>query len=154
MERTDPLIAKRIHEDEVMGGAHCAADPQWPPCPPVYFVPRYFEEVGASALDTEIVLEALASGSTYQKTGHAPAEEVTETVRPVRDEVLLPQHYTRFRIEPIYFIMENKLSFCQGNVIKYVCRADAKNGVEDLRKARRYLDMMIKEAEGDPTYAR
>jgi hypothetical protein len=70
------------------------------------------------------------------------------------DNVVLPHHYARFKIEPIYFIMENKLSFEAGNVIKYVCRHDAKNGLEDLRKAARYLEMMIKQAEGNPDYAR
>lgn len=69
------------------------------------------------------------------------------------DSVDHPHHYARFAIEPIYFIMENELTYPVGNIIKYVCRHDAKNGVEDLKKARRYLDMMIKEAEGDPNYA-
>lgn len=65
------------------------------------------------------------------------------------DAVHLPPHYLRFKIEPVKFIVENGLSFWQGNVIKYVCRADAKNGLEDLQKARRYLDMEIKRQEGD-----
>ena len=33
--------------------------------------------------------------------------------------------------------------FLQGNVIKYLCRYRDKNGVEDLRKARHYLDKLI-----------
>lgn len=64
------------------------------------------------------------------------------------DPVTKPNHYTRFKIEPITFIMENGIGFAPGNVIKYVCRHDAKNGIEDLKKARRYLDMMINQAEG------
>lgn len=64
------------------------------------------------------------------------------------DNVHQPHHYARFKIEPITFIMENGLPFAAGNVIKYVCRHDAKNGIEDLKKARRYLDMMINQAEG------
>lgn len=69
------------------------------------------------------------------------------------DPVERPHHYTRFAIEPIYFIMENELPFAIGNVIKYVCRHDAKNGIEDLKKARRYLDMLIKQKEGDEDFA-
>ena len=69
------------------------------------------------------------------------------------DPVERPLHYTRFPIEPIYFIMKNELPFAIGNVIKYVCRHDAKNGVEDLKKARRYLDMLIKQKEGDLDFA-
>lgn len=37
--------------------------------------------------------------------------------------------------------------FCEGNVLKYLCRWKDKNGVEDLKKARWYLDKLIKTAE-------
>ena len=59
------------------------------------------------------------------------------------DNIHQPQHYARFVIEPITFINANRLPFNIGNVIKYSCRYDAKNGVEDLLKARRYLDIQI-----------
>lgn len=52
-----------------------------------------------------------------------------------------PDHYHRFPIEPIRFIVENKLDWFQGNVLKYTCRHDAKNGLEDIDKAVRYLEM-------------
>lgn len=65
----------------------------------------------------------------------------------VTDNPISPNHYARFKIQPITFIMENGLGFCAGNVIKYVCRHDAKNGLEDLKKARNYLDKMIEEKE-------
>lgn len=69
-----------------------------------------------------------------------------------QDMVHLPQHYARFTIEPIRFICDNKLNFFQGNIIKYIMRYDAKNGPEDLRKARRYLDMFIKWVDADPDW--
>ena len=65
------------------------------------------------------------------------------------DNVKNPEHYTRFSIEPIDFIMTNKLAFWQGNIIKYVVRYDSKNGIEDLRKARQYLDMQIERMEDE-----
>lgn len=65
-----------------------------------------------------------------------------------------PHHYARFKIEPVEFIMVNGLPFAIGNVIKYVCRWDAKDGIQDLKKARRYLDMEIKRLEGDPDFAK
>lgn len=68
--------------------------------------------------------------------------------------VTRPAHYRRFSIEPIRFIMENHLPFWAGNVIKYVCRWDAKNGLEDLKKARRYLDMQIRKMERDRNWWR
>jgi hypothetical protein len=64
-----------------------------------------------------------------------------------KDAVHRPDHYARFAIEPITFIMANNIGFAAGNVIKYVMRWDAKDGLQDLRKARRYLDMMIEDAE-------
>lgn len=66
-----------------------------------------------------------------------------------KDNVRRPDHYSRWVVEPVEFIMRNGLDFATGNVVKYVLRAPFKNGVEDLKKARRYLDMMIKKAEGD-----
>ena len=55
-------------------------------------------------------------------------------------------HYKRMKIQPLEFILANDLGFCAGNVIKYVCRAPVKGNVEDLRKARHYLDILIAEA--------
>lgn len=69
-----------------------------------------------------------------------------------RDNVVLPEHYARFKIEPIHFIGENKLNFFQGNIIKYVLRYDAKNGLEDIKKAERYCQMFRAYLEGDPDW--
>lgn len=59
------------------------------------------------------------------------------------DHVHQPNHYARYTIEPATFIAANKLPFDVGNVIKYVLRYDAKNGIEDIMKARRYCDMLL-----------
>ena len=53
-----------------------------------------------------------------------------------------PEHY-HLEIEPWDFIHANKLSFAEGNVIKYICRWREKGGVEDLKKAKQYIDMLI-----------
>ena len=67
-----------------------------------------------------------------------------------------PSHYTSGKIEVIDFITDQQLDFCLGNVIKYVSRAGKKEEegktlfektVEDLKKARFYLDYKIKELE-------
>ena len=60
-----------------------------------------------------------------------------------------PDHYNRHVIQPIEFIMKNNLSYCVGNVIKYVVRYSYKNGVEDLKKARQYIDFLITEIENN-----
>lgn len=64
------------------------------------------------------------------------------------DVVSRPSHYTQYKQEPVTFIMTNDLPFWMGNVIKYVMRADDKNGVEDLRKAQRYIEMRINQMNG------
>lgn len=63
------------------------------------------------------------------------------------DTPLNPSHYSRWAIEPWDFIQANNLDFFRGNIIKYIMRHDRKNGLEDLRKARVYLDRMIADAE-------
>lgn len=52
-------------------------------------------------------------------------------------------HYEDMDIQPWEVIRRGKLDFWQGNVVKYVMRADTKNGLEDLLKARHYLDYLI-----------
>lgn len=64
------------------------------------------------------------------------------------DNVNHPTHYTSTKIETIE-IIRDKLAveafegFCIGNVLKYVTRYKLKNGLEDLKKARWYLDKII-----------
>ena len=52
-------------------------------------------------------------------------------------------HYQKYKIQPVEFIMQNNVPYVEGNVIKYVMRFRDKNGLEDLLKARQYLDMLI-----------
>jgi cobalamin biosynthesis Co2+ chelatase CbiK len=52
-------------------------------------------------------------------------------------------HYEDMKIQPIEFIMGNNLDFLQGNILKYICRYKSKNGLQDLLKARHYLDILI-----------
>ena len=52
-------------------------------------------------------------------------------------------HYRSMAIQPIEFIHANGIPFLEANVIKYVCRWRAKNGLQDLNKARHYIDMLV-----------
>lgn len=53
------------------------------------------------------------------------------------------KHYKDFAVQPVEFIHKNGIGFCEGNAIKYLCRWRQKNGIEDLRKARHYIDLLI-----------
>ena len=51
-------------------------------------------------------------------------------------------HYKR-GIQPWEYIEANGLDFWEGNIIKYITRWRVKGGVEDLMKAKHYLDYLI-----------
>lgn len=65
------------------------------------------------------------------------------------DKINHPTHYNQGGIEVFDFIEDQKLGYSIGNVIKYICRYKHKNGVEDLKKARWYLDREIKKMENE-----
>ena len=52
-------------------------------------------------------------------------------------------HYKDMVIQPAEFCQLNELNWCESNAVKYVCRHRNKNGVEDIRKAIHYLEMLI-----------
>ena len=74
-------------------------------------------------------------------------EAITQTVAlPKEDVINHPSHYTRGKIEVIDFIEDQQLPYHLGNVIKYIARAGHKGDkLEDLKKARWYLDRYINE---------
>jgi len=73
--------------------------------------------------------------------------ELTEfdfyTKAPEPDSIHSPNHYVNLSPEPLDVIEAWGLSFHEGNIIKYVARWRNKGGIEDLKKAREYLDRLI-----------
>ena len=53
------------------------------------------------------------------------------------------RHYMDMVMQPSEFINKNKLQFAEGNAIKYICRHANKGEVQDLEKAKHYIDMII-----------
>ena len=71
-----------------------------------------------------------------------------KTDTTLEDYVNRPKHYTSGSIECLDFIEAWELDFREGNVVKYVVRAPYKGSqLQDLQKARFYLDRLIEEAE-------
>ena len=56
-----------------------------------------------------------------------------------------PDYYQKGNIEVTDFIIDQSMSFLEGNVVKYITRYKEKSGIEDLRKARWYLEKLIEE---------
>tara|TARA_R110000868_G_scaffold299098_1_gene559335 strand:+ start:1475 stop:1699 length:225 start_codon:yes stop_codon:yes gene_type:complete len=59
------------------------------------------------------------------------------------DLIKSPPHYNQGGIEPIDYIVANKLTYCEGNVVKYISRWRHKGGIDDLKKAKQYIDFII-----------
>lgn len=67
------------------------------------------------------------------------------------DDVNHPSHYIDGKIEVIDFIEDKQLGFHLGNTVKYISRAGKKDPlkeIEDLEKARWYLDRKIQQLKG------
>ena len=76
---------------------------------------------------------------------------VKEVDECYEDEVVTnPKHYDKvgFAIQPIEYITKNELDFLEGNVIKYVSRYPHKGGVNDLLKAKTYIEFLITRERG------
>jgi hypothetical protein len=60
-----------------------------------------------------------------------------------REEQVGGNHYRKHKIQPIQYIVANKIGFLAGNVVKYVTRYKDKGGAEDIRKAMHYLELIL-----------
>jgi hypothetical protein len=66
------------------------------------------------------------------------------------DKQIGGNHYKGMKIQPIEYIQANDLSYCEANVVKYVSRWKNKNGVEDLLKAKHYIELLIESHQEEP----
>lgn len=57
-----------------------------------------------------------------------------------------PGHYKEKPMQPWDFIVSNDLGYLEGNIVKYITRWKQKGGVEDLRKAKHYIEKLIEVA--------
>lgn len=80
-------------------------------------------------------------------------ESMTETTKQQEskastDKQVGGSHY-QLPIQPIEYILANGLGYCEANVVKYVSRWRNKGGIQDLKKAIHYLEMLIEQEEKD-----
>ena len=52
-------------------------------------------------------------------------------------------HYKNCTIKPVVYIESNKLGFLMGNVVKYVTRYSVNSNVQDLEKAKHYIELQL-----------
>lgn len=114
-------------------------------------------DVCSMLTEVKASLEDYLKAANLTKSFAASREEHSPDVT-FNDPVNHPSYYTDGRIEVIEFIADKGLleGFCKGNIIKYVSRAGKKSSaaltdsdkeLQDLRKARWYLDYLISTKE-------
>ena len=75
-------------------------------------------------------------------------KELDKTLEKANRNQVGGDHYTKLKIQPWDIIEANNLDFLSGNIIKYVLRAKEKGGLEDLEKAKHYLEKLIEIEKG------
>lgn len=103
--------------------------------------------VDPSGLDNPSGYGSDIAQKDYREFGSRKGEALKD-----KDNVNLPEHYARFKHEPVRFSMENRLDAFQFNILKYTCRHDSKNGIEDIDKVIRYATMYKRFLLGDPDW--
>ena len=93
-------------------------------------------------VDTQDDADARHGFGADDGTGVAMREEGAGMAR-ASDIQVGGNHYKSMEIQPVDFIHANGIPYLEGNVIKYVCRHLNKGGVEDLRKAKHYIDLVL-----------
>lgn len=118
------------------------AQGRWPKCLPKYSkVPKKKVDVTLANMAAKRKEVAVTLANMVANTLEEPEVKVVE-----EDVINHPSHYTRGKIEVIDFIEDQQLPYHLGNVIKYIARAGYKGDkLEDLKKARWYLDRYINE---------
>lgn len=70
-----------------------------------------------------------------------------DIVKPVDKSALDVQiggnHYKDLKIQPTEYITANKLSWCEGNIVKYITRHSAKGGKQDVQKVIHYAQLLL-----------
>ena len=67
----------------------------------------------------------------------------------VWDKQIWGSHYSKFKIQPSKFVVENELRFPEGCAIKYICRHRLKGKRQDLEKAIHFIEMIIERDYGE-----
>jgi len=74
-------------------------------------------------------------------------DTVDLTTKPLSQQIG-GDHYRQGSIQPIEYIHANGMDFFSGNVVKYITRWKYKNGLEDLKKAKHYVELLMEQEYG------
>lgn len=100
----------------------------------------YVGEKYAESLSSSVGQVPFDGGHTLWTTDTAKKPPFPGGVNPKN-----PFYYDDMVIQPSEYIMANQIPWCEANAIKYISRWRNKGGVDDLKKAVRYLEMLIEQ---------
>ena len=63
------------------------------------------------------------------------------------NEQVKGNHYKDMKIQVVEFCYANQIPYMEGNIIKYCCRWRKKGGLDDLKKAKHYIELLIEMEE-------
>lgn len=118
--------------------------------PPSHWMP--IETADTSKIDENNVTKSILLNVEDEKEWDS--DTVPGIVGNVTDNINNPSHYNQYRVEVIDIIedatknLKGIEAVCVSNILKYILRYQFKNGIEDIKKCRWYIDKLIK-AKGE-----
>lgn len=109
-------------------------------------IPDHLMSEYRSIIDLEVIYAADGFGG-FTKITSPNSEDMSWVPTTLSDPITTPLHYSKYKIEPKVYIMENNIPWAEGSVIKYITRWRDKGGVSDLFKAREFINMLIQKEE-------
>lgn len=83
--------------------------------------------------------EKSAIANSHAKHGYLVQQPINEL--KASDKQVGGSHYNKYKIQPFVFAFENNMPFLEANVLKYIMRHKDKNGIDDLKKAKHYIQL-------------
>lgn len=111
-----------------------------------------FQELMRAVNDRLITI----NGETFSDKYVIECKDNKDLIGYKNDNIISPNHYVSDNGIEVFDVQEAFIHELKGmaasywcNVVKYILRFQRKNGVEDLKKARYYLDKLIEEESND-----
>ena len=99
-----------------------------------------------SSSGADVIIDDSKQGEPMLDLDMYPKKEPSN--QAATDKQVGGSHY-QLPIQPIEYILANGLGYCEANVVKYVSRWRNEGGIQDLKKAIHYLEMLIEQEEKD-----
>ena len=113
----------------------------------------FFNHEGYMGSDAEVMKwytgGIIASSILAKKPTTFVGTNPAETVSKSEEKQVGGDHYKNMVITPTDYVVANEIAWCEANVIKYISRHRAKNGREDVEKAKHYCELLLKQYDTD-----